>query len=82
MNEYYEGPSYGIRDTQQEEVEHHCEDCGCNMYPDDTVYELDGKNICVECFEGYVDDLLITSPGILADRLGIFTHQIRDGGLI
>lgn len=71
MSEYYEGPSYGIRDRQRDAPAHICPRCQGELFRGETIYTLNGEPICPECFKDWVHDLLDVSPGILAARLGI-----------
>lgn len=81
MSEYYEGPSYGLRDRQQDPPAHICPECQGELFPGDSVYHMDGGDVCGECFEDWVRDLLATSPALLAHRLGIEAEPLTKEGL-
>lgn len=71
MSEYYEGPTYGIRDRQRDKPAHICEECETELFPGEKTYHVNGRLVCVECFKDWAKDLLTTSPNIMADRLGV-----------
>ena len=47
------------------------------IYPGETVYRWEGKAVCPDCFKWAVRALLETSPGRLADELGV-ERQVLD----
>lgn len=71
MSEYYEGPTYGIRDRQRDKPSCICRECQAELFPGSKIYHLNGRPVCIECFRDWAYDLLGTSPDILADRLGV-----------
>ena len=71
MSEYFDGPSYGIRDRQQDKPSCICQECEAELFSGSKAYNLNGRLVCVECFKDWTRDLLDTSPQILADRLGV-----------
>lgn len=76
MSEYYEGPSYGLRDRQRDEPRLICPECQAELFSGCKTYHIHGRPVCAECFEDWVRDLLVTSPAILADRLGVDVFRL------
>lgn len=60
-----------LRDIQQEKPVCHCKRCGQEIYHDCPVVTEDGGRMHMDCFEEYVEELLKTSPAIVADCLGM-----------
>lgn len=76
MSEYYEGPSYGLRDRQRDKPCLFCPVCEAELFSGDRVYLINGRPVCIECFEDWVRELLAVSPHILADRLGVDVSNV------
>ena len=70
MSEYYEGPSYGIRDVQQDDPVAYCDKCQGELYGGEKVFYMNGKTFCEECFRDWLLELLNTTPSQLADMVG------------
>ncbi len=66
-----------LRDAQQERPAAWCGECLGEIYPGETVYRWEGKAVCPDCFKWAVRALLETSPGRLADELGV-ERQVLD----
>lgn len=71
MSEYYDGPSYGLRDRQRDKPRLICPECQAELFSGCKTYRINAQLCCSECFKDWVRDLLATSPPILADRLGV-----------
>lgn len=77
MSEYFDGPTYGIRDRQRDNPAYICPECEAEMFQGSKAYHLNGHLVCVECFKDWTRDLLDTSPAILAGRLGVDVEDIH-----
>lgn len=60
-----------LRDIQQEAPTCCCKRCGQEIYHDCPIVTEDGDRMHMDCFEEYVNELLRTSPAIVADCLGM-----------
>lgn len=81
MSEYYEGPTYGIRDRQQDKpTPPICTKCGTPISHRETYY-MDGSAIlCRACLEDRVKDFFETSFDRAVEAIGYdpITYDARE----
>ena len=54
-----------------------CDICGCGLY--DTVFIVEGDNLCPECFLEWLEDYMRTNTEDVADALGVdWYREARD----
>lgn len=80
MSLFYEGPTYGIRDRQQDTQVGVCHKCQGELYAGELVFEVEGDTLCKDCFKEWVLFLLETSPDILALLLGGQAQTVQQEG--
>ena len=59
-----------LRDTQQEEPVCTCGQCGGEVYRGESLFEWQGKWVCVDCFQSELNCWLVRSPEQAARELG------------
>lgn len=65
-----------LRDAQTENPATHCQRCGGEVYPGETVYKWEDEWICFDCLSSKINRLLRDSPVLLAEELGVGTISI------
>lgn len=63
-------------DMQDETPARYCDQCQGEMYNGETLYEVEGRYVCKDCFEEWARDFFETSPELFADALGVGTVTI------
>lgn len=63
--------SYGYEPNEPMYVE--CEECGCELYSDDSVYEYEGRLLCRECFAEEMDCEYEETESVAAAHLATIT---------
>ena len=61
---------FPLRDVQQDEPVCSCEYCGGEIYREETVFEWQGKWVCVDCFQSELSAWLRHDPEQAAQELG------------
>ena len=69
-----------LRDIQQEEPVCSCEGCGGEIYRGETIFEWQGKWVCVDCFQSELNGWLLHSPEQAAMELGFVCRGCLDEG--
>lgn len=59
-----------LRDVQQEAMVCRCEGCLGEVYREETLYEWQGRWVCVDCFQGEMGRWLSLAPEQAARSLG------------
>lgn len=76
MSLYNEGPTYGIRDRQQDKPVELCGECDGELYSGDPVFCVNGKLLCKGCFLEWLKEQLENRPVMLADWVGAEARYI------
>ena len=70
---------FPLRDVQQEEPVCRCEHCQGEVYREETLYEWQGRWVCVDCFQGEMSRWLTLSPEQAARSLGFACRSSMAG---
>lgn len=65
-----------LRDPQNEEPAFLCSKCGGEVWPGETMYEIDDRAVCSDCYDTWVDNFRRTSPVLFAAALGVSTVKV------
>ena len=70
--------SLPLRDIQNDEPAARCEKCLGEVYAEETMFEWDGRDICVDCFKENVRLWLELSPQQVAGALDFPFHPAAE----
>ena len=59
-----------LRDSQEDRPLCRCQKCGGEVYAGETLFEWEGKKVCVDCFRYAMGVWLKDCPEQVADALG------------
>lgn len=65
-----------LRDPQDMPAALTCPKCGGEMWAGETMFEVDGRMVCKDCFEAWFQAFYNTSPALFADALGCRAEKI------
>lgn len=66
-----------LRDAQDQAPVCFCPECGGEVWPGETMYTVDGRPVCSDCFDAWVDRFRHTSPALFADAMGVFMTKLE-----
>lgn len=65
-----------LRDIQQDTPACYCKHCSGEVYPGETVYKWQDKEICPDCFKSVVTAWLEEAPREVAAAMGIEMEEV------
>lgn len=68
-----------LRGGYTEPPEGPCCGCGAEFEQGKTIYEIEGKDVCEECFREWVQDYALTNPREVARALNVDFRLLQAG---